>query len=589
MKTTCTQCREHCLEKDRELCRELYREERHENANMNAVITAAVSRSLQILLIGLASLLPITPAYSHGDDDHADEATVAAPVPPGGARATLQGDFAEAVIVVADDALTLWLDESDSNTPLTATVQLQIDGQELAVTSESVGRYRVALTNPLDHGAHALLLTVIGTDSADLLTGELLIPEHEDAAHGHGISWLWALLLLPLLALVFVVYGRRQRSALAMAGLFAVLPLLLQLLLSPSAQAGGDASDGHSHGDETPVATVSNGDAPRRLPDGSLFVPKSVQRLLNVRTERVSISDHAMSVRLNGQVIADPNGSGLVQAPQTGRLLPAGKRLPTLGSTVKSGETLALLEPVLSQTERASMTGELARVEASLNAAEKRLQRLLGIRDSVPRRELDQAEVDVAGLRAQRAALSDSLHAKLPLRAPISGVISEAAQAAGAQVEAGSTVFEIISNDALAIEAAAYDDRYLRSIQKAVFVHNGKEFPLRLLGVGRKLRDQAVPVQFQVIGDARELATGAIGTVLAESAEQQRGASVPQSALLRGDDGRPTLLIKIAPEQFRLVAVTNELLPDNRALISDGLHDGDRVVISGASLLQQIR
>ncbi len=549
----------------------------------------ALSRYLPILLIGVASLLPITPALSHGGEDHADEATVVAPMPQGGPRATLQGEFAEAVVVAADDALTIWLDESDSNAPLAATLQLQVDGTELAVSTEAVGRYRAALTTPLDHGPHTLVLTVVTDSNADLLSGELPIPEHDSSGQSRPISWLWALLLLPLLALAFVVYGRRQRAVIATTGLIAVLSLVLPLLVSPSAQAGGDASDGHSHGDETPVATVSSGDAPRRLPDGSLFVPKSAQRLLNVRTERVSISDHAISVRLNGQVIADPNGSGLVQAPQTGRLLPAGKRLPTLGSSVKRGDTLALLEPILSQTERASMTGELARVEASLNAAEQRLQRLTGIRDSVPRRELEQAEVDVAGLRAQRAALSDSLHAKLPLRAPISGVISEAAQAAGAQVEAGSTVFEIISNDALAIEAAAYDDRYLRSVEKAVFVHSGKEYPLRLLGVGRKLRDQAVPVQFQVIGDARELATGTIGTVLAESAEQQRGASVPQSALLRGDDGRATLLIKIAPEQFRLVAVTSELLPDNRALVSDGLHDGDRVVISGASLLQQIR
>ena len=548
--------------------------------------TALLLRPYLALLMLISGTLLTPTAFAHGGEDHGDETAAAVTPTAGVPRATLQGEFAEAVLVATEQSLTLWLDVSDSNAPLNAELQLQLGEQMLALSRSGDGQYQTELAAPLAHGSHALVLTVITDTGADLLAGELLVPEHETPAHSDVRNWLWSLLVLPVLAAAFWLYGRRQRHVVVV---LLAPALLLAALIAPTAQAGGDHSDGHSHDEAAAATTVIDGDVPRRLPDGSLFVPKSAQRLLNVRTERVAIGEHAMSLRLNGQVIADPNGSGLVQATQTGRVLPAGKRLPTLGSTVKAGDILALLEPILDQSARATMTGELARVEASLNAAEKRLDRLSGIRDSVPRRELDQAEVEVAGLRAQRAALNDSLHAKLPLRAPISGVISEAAVIAGAQIDAGSTVFEIISNDALAVEAAAYDDRYLRSVQQAVFVHNGKQYPLKLLGVGRKLRDQAVPVQFQVVGNARELATGAIGTVLAQSSDKQRGASVPQSALLRGDDGRPTVLIKIAPEQFKLVAVTSEPLPDNRALISAGLDDGDRVVISGASLLQQIR
>ncbi|MFZ5844798.1 MAG: efflux RND transporter periplasmic adaptor subunit [Pseudomonadota bacterium] len=543
-----------------------------------------------LLATALSVVVAVLPgrAHSHGGEDHSHDAPAAVAPVSNAARATLQGEFSEAVLAASDEQLLLWLDDSASNAPLQAELQLQLGEQTLALETVEPGTYRHALATPLAHGSHVIVLTVITDNGADLLSGELLMPEHADDAHSHASRWWWSLLLLlPAAAIALWLSRRRQRGAI-LPGLLLV-GVLMSALVSRDAQAGGDASDGHTHGDEAQPVSIASGDAPRRLPDGSLFVPKSVQRLLNVRTEQIAIGEHAISLRLNGQVIADPNGSGLVQAPQTGRVVPAGKRLPTLGSTVKAGDTLALLEPILSQAERASMTGELARVEAALAAAEKRLQRLSGIRDSVPRRELDQAEVEVAGLRGQHEALRASLHARLPLRAPISGVISEAAVIAGAQIEAGNTVFEIISNDTLAVEAAAYDDRYLRSVQQAVFVHNGKEYPLKLLGVGRKLRDQAVPVQFQVIGNARELATGAIGTVLAQSSDQQRGASVPQSALLRGDDGRPTVLIKIAPEQFKLVAVSSEPLPDNRALISDGLHDGDRVVISGASLLQQIR
>ncbi len=555
--------------------------------------TALLRPYLTLLLLLLLSALLTPVVLGHGGDEHGDETAATVVATAGAPRATLQGEFAEAVLIANEQNLTLWLDDSDSNAPLNAELQLQIGDRSIALVRSGEGQYQAELAAALEHGSHALVLTVITDTGADLLAGELLVPEHDESEHdgtgSDGHSGWWALLVLPVLVAAFWIYGRRQRAVVATVVIASSFALLLPMLTAATAQAGGDHSDGHSHDEPAEATTEIAGDTPRRLPDGSLFVPKSAQRLLNVRTERVGIGEHAMSLRLNGQVIADPNGSGLVQATQTGRVLPAGKRLPTLGSTVKAGDTLALLEPILNQSERATMTGELARVEASLSAAEKRLSRLSSIRDSVPRRELDQAEVDVAGLRAQRAALNESLHAKLPLRAPISGVISDATVIAGAQVEAGSTVFEIISNEALAVEAGAYDDRYLRSVQNAVFVHNSKEYPLKLIGVGRKLRDQAVPVQFQVIGNARELATGAIGTVLAQSSDKQRGASVPQSALLRGDDGRPTVLIKIAPEQFKLVAVSHEPLPDNRALISSGLQDGERIVISGASLLQQIR
>lgn len=537
------------------------------------------------LLFG-ALLLSGTATFAHGDEDHS-AATSTVPISTG-TRAALQGDFAEAVLVPDAHGLTLWLDETDSNAPLNAALTLQIDGTDIALQTKATGLYRTELAAALAGGVHAVVLTVIAGEHADLLNGELTIATvATDSAHDLLSPW-WALLLLPVLLLAFAFYGRRR----AVATLAALAPLIALALLSTTVTSVY-AHGGDDHEEEVATPASAQGDTPKRLADGTLFVPKSAQRLLNVRSEKVALGAHTMSLRLNGQVIADPNGSGLIQAPQNGRILPATKRLPMLGAKVRAGDTLALLEPVLNQSERASLTGELARVEASLAAAEKRLTRLNSIRDSMPRRELEQAEVELAGLRAQQHALADSLHAKLALKAPISGVVSEVKVIAGSQIEAGATVLEIVGSDSLVIEAAAYDDRTVRAVQRAVFVHNGKEYSLRLLGAGRKLRDQAIPVQFQIDVDApaaaRELAIGAIGTVLVERAEQQRGASVPQSALLRGDDGRPQVLVKIAPEQFKLITVSSETLPDNRTLIRDGLDEGDRVVTSGASLLQQIR
>src|SRR3990172_12768567 len=52
--------------------------------------------------------------------------------------------------------------------------------------------------------------------------------------------------------------------------------------------------------------------AARRLPDGSLFVPKAVQHQLGLRTMVAEIKDLAVTVEFNGKVIADPNAGGRV-------------------------------------------------------------------------------------------------------------------------------------------------------------------------------------------------------------------------------------------------------------------------------------
>ena len=77
--------------------------------------------------------------------------------------------------------------------------------------------------------------------------------------------------------------------------------------------------------------------AAQRLPDGSLFVPKAVQRQLGLRHVLAHIDDLAATVEFNGKVIADPNAGGRVQATQSGRLEAGPKGLPTLGRKVVKG------------------------------------------------------------------------------------------------------------------------------------------------------------------------------------------------------------------------------------------------------------
>ena len=162
---------------------------------------------------------------------------------------------------------------------------------------------------------------------------------------------------------------------------FLMAGLTLSFALN-SAFAHGD--EDHSQDVKKPPVTISKNtdslvvisDGPQRLADGSLFVPKPVQRQLGIRTSQVRNGDLAGTVELNGKVIASPDAGGRIQATQSGRVLPGPKGMPILGYKVAKGEILAYLSPVGSAIERGNQLAQLAELEAQLAMVVGRVRRL---------------------------------------------------------------------------------------------------------------------------------------------------------------------------------------------------------------------
>ncbi|HRM95270.1 MAG TPA: efflux RND transporter periplasmic adaptor subunit, partial [Alicycliphilus sp.] len=112
------------------------------------------------------------------------------------------------------------------------------------------------------------------------------------------------------------------------------------------------AHEGH---DDAPPAL--SGDSPRRQSDGSVFIPKSAQRQLGLRTLAVAAGEHARAFELAGTVVMDPNAGGKVQAALAGRLEAGPQGLPLPGQSVKKGQVLAYVVPTAGALER---SGQLA-------------------------------------------------------------------------------------------------------------------------------------------------------------------------------------------------------------------------------------
>lgn len=350
-----------------------------------------------------------------------------------------------------------------------------------------------------------------------------------------------------------------------------------------------DHSQDGGKNQEKPAVTAS-GDGLQRLADGSLFVPKPVQRQLGIRTRPVRNGDLAASVELNGKVIASPDAGGRIQATQSGSVLPGPKGMPVPGRRVVKGEVLAYLRPTGSAIERGNQQAQLAELEAQLAIAAGRLRRFEQLEGAVPQKEIEAARIDHAALQKRRSFVSASINASEPLVAPVAGVISASSVVAGQVVEAKEILFEIVDPARLAVEALAYDAGLAATIVGAsALADNAVALDLKFIGGGRQLREQALPLLFAVTSREAAVAVGQPVKVMVRTARGIKGAAVARQALTKAGAGETAVWVHAEAERFVARKVRTQALDADNVAITEGLHDGDRIVVDGAGLLSQVR
>lgn len=330
--------------------------------------------------------------------------------------------------------------------------------------------------------------------------------------------------------------------------------------------------------------------APQRLADGSLFVPKAVQRQLGIRTGLVRDDDLTATVELNGKVISSPDAGGRIQATQSGSVLPGPKGLPVPGRQVVKGEILAYLRPAGAAIERGNQYAQLAELEAQLAIAAGRVRRLDQLEGAVPQKEIEAARIEHAALQKRQAFISASVNATEPFIAPVTGIISMSNVVAGQVVEAKEILFEIVDPARLAVEALAYDAGLAAAIVGAsALADHAVTLDLKFIGGGRQLREQALPLLFGISTRDARVAVGQPVKVMVRTRQAIKGAAVARQALIKTGTGETAVWIHTEAERFVARKVRFQPLDAAHVAVTDGLHDGERVVTEGAGLLSQIR
>ncbi|HEX5312386.1 efflux RND transporter periplasmic adaptor subunit [Aquabacterium sp.] len=366
------------------------------------------------------------------------------------------------------------------------------------------------------------------------------------------------------------------------------------LALAGSVWAGPGA---HGPNGEHLDATASVG-APaglHRLPDGHVQVPKLAQRRMQVRTVVAETGTYPTTMVLNARVVMDPASGGVVQAAMAGRMEAAAGGLPVAGQAVRKGQVLAYIQPAMGGAERGSQRAALAEVRASRLQAEARVNRLKQLEGVVPRKESEAAQWELQGLREREAALAQSLEGRQAVLSSTDGVLASARVLHGQMVEPQAVLFEIVDPKRMLIEARVSDPAWASQI-RAASVQQAPDLALKLVGVARVMQEGAVPVTFRAStkanGDPAASSPLAIGqplTLVAELGQRQEGVALPSEAVVRSPANEPIVWVKVSAERFAPQPVQAQPLDAQRVLVTRGLSANSRVVVQGASLINQIR
>jgi multidrug efflux pump subunit AcrA (membrane-fusion protein) len=518
--------------------------------------------------------------------------------------------------------LIIYLDRADTSDPIDeASIEVSGEGVPAALARRvAPGTYELDADWVDQPGTKALVFTVTTKTDADLLNGTWSIAEAGQAATpgGPALSLLQIVtqpgilaVLAGTLALGFVLaLALRTRShhnvrtdddglkgdkaspsktvPLRSAAEMLLIAASVGMMLASPALAG----PGHDHGDgghdEAPAA--AGGNSPRKLPDGMVFVPKSSQRLLGLRTHPAAAATVAPVREFIGTVVPDPASFGLVQAPMDGLIEVSARGISYVGQKVEAGEILAQLTPSIPVADLGTMQQLRAEVDGKLVVAEQKLDRLARIANVVAKSQIDDTRAEIAALREQSRVLEPKDTQKIALKAPVTGIISVANVRAGQVVTARDTLFEIVDPQRLWVEAigdAAHSEQLLSSA-KAVD-SEGHVLTLSYVGRSPTLRQQAQPILFRIDDAHPEIVIGSSVSVLVQSPGAVKGFDLPAAAVVRGSNGMSRVWIKESPERFRPAEVKVEPLDGERVLIAAGINPGDRVVTVAAELINQIR
>lgn len=271
-----------------------------------------------------------------------------------------------------------------------------------------------------------------------------------------------------------------------------------------------------------------------------------------------------------------------------------GKWLVDIGDTVKSGQTLALIDSPEIDQELGQAKANLEQARANLELARVTDQRWrdLGSRNAVSRQEIDQKSADLTGKEADLRAAQAEVDRLLQLQqfetiaAPFDGIISNRNIDVGTLISAGSgpELFHLAQSQIIRVSIAV-PQNYVRDIKTGIGVEIlVPEFPNQAFQ-GKITRyagaldesTRTLPVEVQIPNPKGDLLAGMFGQIRLRLKKTGAALVIPSNAIIIGGDGARVATVASGNRiAFKKISIGRDF--GAQVEVVSGIEDGTRVV-----------
>ena len=287
------------------------------------------------------------------------------------------------------------------------------------------------------------------------------------------------------------------------------------------------------------------------------------------------------------------------------------KRNFTEGSDVKAGESLYQIDPATYQAAFDSASGELAKAQAAANIAHLTVKRYLPLMGThyVSKQEYDQAvatarQADASVIAARAAIETARINlAYTKVTSPISGRIGKSSVTEGALVSNGqaSALATVQQLDPIYVDVTQSSNDFMRLKQSRLqtgenassvqlLMENGQPYPLKgsLQFSDVTVDESTGSITLRAIfpNPQHILLPGMFVRARIDEGTQPQAILVPQQGVTRTPRGEASVMVVNAKNQAEARNVVAPQAIGDQWLITQGLQEGDRVIVSG---LQKVR
>lgn len=283
----------------------------------------------------------------------------------------------------------------------------------------------------------------------------------------------------------------------------------------------------------------------------------------------------------------------------------------TEGSDVKAGDSLYQIDPATYQAAYDNAKGELVKAQAAANIAHLTVKRYVPLVGTqyVSKQEYDQAvataqQADASVVAAKAGVESARINlAYTKVTSPINGRIGKSSVTEGALVTNGqATALATVQQlDPIYVDVTQSSSDFMRlkqqtSLQKGdtssveLLMENGQPYPLKgTLQFSDVTVDEStgsITLRALFPNPQHMLLPGMFVRARIDEGTQPDAILIPQQGVTRTPRGDATVLVVNDKNQVESRTVVAPQAIGDRWLITEGLKNGDRVIISG---LQKVR